>query len=69
MLYVPHFGYNTPINNYVKQLLVFFHDGVLRMGTPIPVDIELIAIIRGLPFTRKNPTPLLKKDQEATIVA
>ena len=39
------------------------------MGNPIPIDVELIAVIKGLPFVGMDPTPLLKKDQEATIAA
>ena len=69
LLYIPHFDHSIPINTSVKQLLVFFHDGFLWLGKPIPIDVELIAVIKGLPFVGMDLTPLLKKDQEATIAA
>ena len=63
-----HFGRSIPIKTCVKQLLVFFHGGFLWIGNPIPVDLELIALITGLPFAGMDPMPLLRKDQEASIV-
>ena len=69
LLYMPHFVHNIPINTYFKKLLVFFHGGFLWLGKPIPIDVELIAIITCLPFTWMDPTPLLKKDQEVATAA
>ena len=55
-------------NKHLFQVVTpIFHGGVLWLGKPLPVDIQLISTITGLPFTGVNPTPLLKKDQEATI--
>ena len=39
------------------------------VGNPIPVDVEVIAIITSLPFIGMDPVLLIKRDQEATIVA
>ena len=51
LLYMLHFGTNIAINTCVKNLLVLFHGGFLCLGNPISVDVELIAVITGLPFT------------------
>ena len=67
LLYIPHFCHNIPIKTCVKQLLVFFHGGFLCLGNPIPIDIELIAIITCLPFIGMDPTPLLRMYQEVSI--
>ena len=64
---MPCFVCSVPINTCVKQLLVLFHGGVLWIGNTILVDVELIAIITGLPFTRMDPMPFLKEDQEPMI--
>ena len=64
---MPHFGRGTQINTCVKKLLLLFHDGVIWLGKPIHVTIELIASITSLPAEGMDPTPLLKKDQEAAI--
>ena len=65
---MPHFGCKIQINTSVKKLLVFFHGGFLWLVKPISIDLELIAIIIGLPFAGMDPMPLLRKDQEASIV-
>ena len=66
---MPHFACNIPINTCVKQLLVFFHGVFMWLGKVIFIDVELIKIIAGLPFVGMDPTPLLKKDKKAAIVA
>ena len=65
LLYMPHFGRSTQINTCVKQLLLFFHGGVLWLGKPILVDVQLVATITRLPSARMDPSSLLKKDGEA----
>ena len=62
-----HFGQSTAINTCVKKLLIFFHGGVLWLGNPIPIDIQLISTITCLPSIGTNPSPILKKDQEVAI--
>ena len=66
-LYMPHFGRGTQINTFVKKLLLLFHDVVLWLGKPIPMNVELIVSIIGLPSSGIDLAPLLKKDQEAAI--
>ena len=67
LLYMPHFGCGTEINTCVNQLLLLFHNGVLCLGKPIPMNVDLINSIIGLPATEMDPTLLLKNDQEAAI--
>ena len=64
---MPHFWCSTQANTCVKYLLLLFHDGVLCLGKYIHVTIEVIVAIVGLPSTRMNLTPLLKKYQEAAL--
>ena len=66
---MPHFGHSILINTRVKKLLVVFHGGFMWLGNPILVDVELIAVITGLPFAGMDPTPLLRKDKKAMIAA
>ena len=66
-LYTYHILGAVPKLTCVKYLLLLFHDGVLYLGKYIHVTIKLIAAIVGLPSTGMNPTPLLEKDQEASL--
>ena len=61
-LYMPHFGRGTQINTCVKQLLLLFHDMFIRLAKSIPMTVELIVAITGLPSSGIDPSLLLKKD-------
>jgi hypothetical protein len=49
LLYVPHFGRGKHINAYIKQLLARVHGGILWMDRSVPIIVDLIAGIPGLP--------------------
>jgi hypothetical protein len=55
LLEIPHFGRGNDFKNYVKQLLVVLHGGFLWMGRPMPIDVELIYFIIGLPSNDEKP--------------
>ena len=55
-IFMPHFVHNTYINTYMRQLLVCFHRGWLWLDRPYSVDVDLIAMIMGLPKEEGDPT-------------
>ena len=57
MMYMSHFGRNMEVNKFVKQLLVSFHGGFIWLDQKIYVDVELIAVITGLPLVGLDLTP------------
>jgi hypothetical protein len=50
LLEIPHFGCRKHINGCVKQLLVRVHKGILWIERSVPININLIAMITGLPI-------------------
>ena len=56
LINMPHFGRLNEAHVCVKQLLVCFHGGTLWLTTPIPVIVDLIASITGLPKAGEDPT-------------
>ena len=55
------------VNDYVKQLLVYFHGRCLWLDRKISMDMELIASIIGLALVGVDPTPFfIRKDQDTT---
>ena len=49
LINMPHFGRLNKANAYVIQMLACFHGGMLWLDNPIPVMVDLIAEITGLP--------------------
>jgi hypothetical protein len=49
-LNLPHFGRGKNTTACVKQLLAVRHGGDISLDKPIPITIELIAQITGLPI-------------------
>jgi hypothetical protein len=47
---IPHFGHGKHINGCVKKLLKRVHGGILWMDMPVPINVELITTIIGLPM-------------------
>jgi hypothetical protein len=47
---VPHFGCGKHINGCVKQLLARVHGGIIWMDRPVPINVDLISEITGLPM-------------------
>ena len=48
LINMPHFGRLNEAHACVKQLLAYFHGGMLWLNEPIPVMVDLIANIMGL---------------------
>ena len=57
---MPHFGRLNEAHACVKQLLACFHGGTLWLNTPIPVTVDLIASIMGLPKAGEDPTQYIR---------
>jgi hypothetical protein len=55
LLDIPHFGHGKHINGCVKQLLARVHRGILWMDRPVPINVDLIATITGLPTDGEKP--------------
>jgi hypothetical protein len=49
LLDIPHFGHGKHINESVKKILETMHGGILWMDSPIPINVDLIVSIIGLP--------------------
>jgi hypothetical protein len=68
LLDIPHFGHGKHINGCVKQLLERVHGGVLWMDRPMPINVDLIATITGLPMDGEKPEKYLEdKTKEKAI--
>jgi hypothetical protein len=68
LLEIPHFGRGKDVNACVKQLLARVHGGFLWMDRPVPIDVDLIANITGLPTDGVKPEQYLDdKMKEKTI--
>jgi hypothetical protein len=59
LLKIPHFGRGQYVTACVKQLLEFMHGGDLCLDKPIPITIELIMQITGLPIQGMDPMLIL----------
>jgi hypothetical protein len=59
LLEIPHFGRGKEVNNCVKQLMAVLHGGFLWLEQPVSIDVELIALITGLPSMGENPAQYL----------
>jgi hypothetical protein len=49
LLDAPHFGRGNPVNACIKKLLARVHEGILWMDRSMPITMDLIAGIIGLP--------------------
>ena len=56
LINMPHFGRLNESHACFRQLLTCFHRGMLWLNTPIPVIVDLIASITGLPKAGEDPT-------------
>jgi hypothetical protein len=55
LLDIPHFGHGKHINGCLKQLLERVHGGILWMDRPVPINLDLIVAISGLPTDGEKP--------------
>ena len=55
LINMPHFGQMNEAHVCVKQLLAYFHGGMLWLNTPIPVTVDLIASITSFSKAGEDP--------------
>ena len=55
LINMPHFGHLNEAHACVKKLLACFHGGMIWMTMSIPITVELIASITGLPKGGEDP--------------
>jgi hypothetical protein len=58
-LEISHFRRGTYVNNCIKKLLVVLHGGFLWLEEPVSIDVEIIALITGLPSNGEKPAQYL----------
>jgi len=59
LLNIPHLGRGQYATACIKQLLAVMHGGDVWLDKPIPITIELIAQITGLPIRGMDPMLIL----------
>jgi hypothetical protein len=59
LLNLPHFGRGQYATTCVKQLLAVTHGGDIWLDKPVPITVELIAQITGLPIRGMDPALIL----------
>ena len=59
LLNLPHFGRDQYVIACIKQLLAVTHGGDIWLDKPIPITIELIVQIIGLPTRGMDPMLIL----------
>jgi hypothetical protein len=55
LLKIPHFGRGQYATACVKQLLAVMHGGDIWLDKPVPITVELITQITGLPTRGMDP--------------
>jgi hypothetical protein len=65
LLDIPHFWRGKHINRCVNSLLVWVHGGILWIDRPMPVNVDLIATITGLPTNGEKPEQYLEDKNKA----
>jgi hypothetical protein len=69
LLDVPHFGRGKHINAYIKQLLACVHGGILWMDRSVPITVDLITGITGLPTDGEKPEQYLEDKTRAKAIS
>jgi hypothetical protein len=69
LLDITHFGCEKHINGYVKQLLARVHKGILWMDRSVPINIDLIKMIIGLPIDGKKLEQYLEEKIKAKAIS
>jgi hypothetical protein len=59
LLKLPHFGRGQYATTCIKQLLAVTHGGDIWLDKPIPITVELITQITGLPSRGMDPALIL----------
>ena len=60
LINIPHFGRLNEAHACVKQLLACFHGGMLWLTMLIPVTVDLISSIIGLPKAGEDPAQYIR---------
>ena len=69
LINMPHFGRLNKAHVCVKQLLACFHGGTLWLNTPIPVIVDFISSIIGLPKAGEDPMQYIRgRDTDKRLV-
>jgi hypothetical protein len=69
LLEIPHFGRGKDVNACVKQLLARVHGGFLWMDRPVPIDVNLISKLTGLPTDGVKPEQYLDDKMKEKAIA
>jgi hypothetical protein len=69
LLDIPHFGDGKHINRCVKHLLARVDGGILWMDRPVPISVDLIATIIGLPTDGEKPEQYLEDKAKAKAIS
>jgi hypothetical protein len=69
LLDIPHLGRSKHINKCVKQLLKRVHRGILWMDRLVPINIDLIAVITGIPRDGEKPEQYLEDKTKAKSIS
>jgi hypothetical protein len=69
LIVILHFGHGKHINGCVKQLLAMVHGGILWMDRPVPINVDLIAKITGIPMDGENPKRYLEDKTKAKSIS
>jgi hypothetical protein len=69
LLEIPHFGRGKDVNACVKKLLERVHGGFLWMDRPIPIDVDLIVKITGMPTDGVKPEQYLDDKTKENSIA
>jgi hypothetical protein len=69
LLDIPHFGHGKHINGCVKHLLARVDGGILWMDRPVPINVDLIATITGLPMDGEKPEQYLEDKTKAKAIS
>jgi hypothetical protein len=69
LLDFPHFGWGKHINACIKKLLARVHGGILWMDRSVPITVDLIATITGLPTDGENPEQYLEDKTRAKAIS
>ena len=69
LLDIPHFRCGKNIKKCLKQILVRVHIGILWMDSPMPINIDLIAVITGLPTDGEKTKQYLEDKTKAKAIS
>jgi hypothetical protein len=69
LLKIPHFGRGQYAMACIKKLLEVMHGGDVWLDKPIPIIVELIAQITGLPIRGMDPALILDNKSKEKMLA